>query len=158
MLAEVNTTFNGTWCWHVQTDRLPRSGKRATPSAIFENGWGWLTIRCFSKSKKNNFRRLRDVFFFLTRTTPFWGFHGSANVLQTLCVAPPSWIQDGGAGNDVNQDLGRPFRSLLRRRRKMAALPLPAAILDDLISGFGNEVIQDGGRKRKGRHFPPPPQ
>ena len=40
----------------------------------------------------------------------------------------------------------------------MAALPLPAAILDDLISGSANEVIQDGGRKRKGRHFPPPPQ
>ena len=31
--------------------------------------------------------------------------------------------------------IGRVFRSLLRRRRKMAALPLPAAILDDLISG-----------------------
>ena len=40
----------------------------------------------------------------------------------------------------------------------MAALPLPAAILDDLICGTGNEVIQDGDRKRKGRHFPPPPQ
>ena len=40
----------------------------------------------------------------------------------------------------------------------MAALPLPVAILDDLISGTGNEVIQDGDRKRKGRHFPPPPQ
>ena len=40
----------------------------------------------------------------------------------------------------------------------MAALPLPTAILDDLIPGTGNEVIQDGGRKRKGRHFPPPPQ
>ena len=40
----------------------------------------------------------------------------------------------------------------------MAALPLPVAILDDLISGSANEVIQDGGRKRKGRHFPPPPQ
>ena len=40
----------------------------------------------------------------------------------------------------------------------MATLPLPVAILDDLISGSANEVIQDGGRKRKGRHFPPPPQ
>ena len=49
--------------------------------------------------------------------------------------------------------IGRVFRSPLRRRRKMAALPLPAAILDDLISGSANEVIQDGGRKRKGRHF-----
>ena len=38
----------------------------------------------------------------------------------------------------------------------MAALPLPVAILDDLISGSRNEVIQDGDRKRKGRHFPPP--
>ena len=40
----------------------------------------------------------------------------------------------------------------------MAALPLPVTILDDLISGSANEVIQDGGRKRKGRHFAPPPQ
>ena len=84
--------------------------------------------------------------------------HGRLDVLQTLLVAPPSWIQDGGAGNDVNQDLGYFFRSLLRGRCKMATLPLPAAILDDLICGTGNEVIQDGGRKRKGRHFAPPPQ
>ena len=38
----------------------------------------------------------------------------------------------------------------------MAALPLPVAILDDLISGSANEVIQDDDRKLKGRHFPPP--
>ena len=64
-------------------------------------------------------------------------------------------IQDGGAGKDVNQDLGIFFRPLLQRRRKMAALPLPVAILDDIIlaSWTGNEVIQDGERKRKGRHF-----
>ena len=37
----------------------------------------------------------------------------------------------------------------------MAALPLPAAILDDLILGSANEVIQDGCRKRKGRHLAP---
>ena len=49
--------------------------------------------------------------------------------------APPSWIQDGGGGNDVIQDLGRFFRPLLWRWRKMAALPLPVAILDDLICG-----------------------
>ena len=48
----------------------------------------------------------------------------------------PSWIHDGDAGNDVNQDLGRVFRPPLRRRRKMATLPLPAAILDDLIPSF----------------------
>ena len=35
----------------------------------------------------------------------------------------------------------------------MAALPLPTAILDDFISGSGNVVIQDGGRKWKGSHF-----
>ena len=40
----------------------------------------------------------------------------------------------------------------------MATLPLPVAILDDLICGTGNEVIQDGDRKRKGRHLAPPPQ
>ena len=50
------------------------------------------------------------------------------------------------------------FGPPLRWRWKIAALPLPVAILDDLISGSANEVIQDGGRKRKGRHFPPPPQ
>ena len=60
--------------------------------------------------------------------------------------------------NDVNQDLGRTFRPPLWRWRKMAALPHSAAILDDLICGTGNEVIQDGGRMREGRHFPPPPQ
>ena len=54
--------------------------------------------------------------------------------------------------------IGRFFGPPLRWRWKMAALPLPAAILDDLICGTGNEVIQDGDRKRKGRHFPPPPQ
>ena len=37
----------------------------------------------------------------------------------------------------------------------MAAFPLPAAILDDLILGSANEVIQDGRRKRKGRHLAP---
>ena len=56
MLAEVNTTFHGTWCWHVQADRLPRSGKRATPSAISR------MIRSFSISFNVNFRRIRDVF------------------------------------------------------------------------------------------------
>ena len=57
-----------------------------------------------------------------------------------------------------NSSIGRFFGPPLRWRWKMAALPLPAAILDDLICGTGNEVIQDGERKRKGRHFPPPPQ
>ena len=36
----------------------------------------------------------------------------------------------------VKSSIGRPFRSPLRRRRNMAALPLPAAILDDLIPSF----------------------
>ena len=61
--------------------------------------------------------------------------HERLDVLQTSFPPPPSWIQDGGAGNDINQDLGYFFRSPLWRWRKMAALPLPAAILDDLISG-----------------------
>ena len=37
---------------------------------------------------------------------------------------------------NVVSSIGRVFRPLLRRRRKMAALPLPAAILDDLIPSF----------------------
>ena len=36
---------------------------------------------------------------------------------------------------DLVSSIGRVFRSLLWRWRKMAALPLPVAILDDLISG-----------------------
>ena len=40
----------------------------------------------------------------------------------------------------------------------MAALSLPAAILDNLIPGTENEVTQDGDRKRKGRHLAPPSQ
>ena len=39
------------------------------------------------------------------------------------------WIISTGSS------IGRVFRSPLRRRRKMAALPLPVAILDDLICG-----------------------
>ena len=102
------------------------------------------------------------------RMTPFWGWRmgqmcrgclqGSLYVLQTSFLVPPSWMQDGGAGNDVKQDPRRPFRPPLTLRWKMVALPLPAALLVDLICGTGNEVIQDGGRKRKGRHLPPPPQ
>ena len=39
------------------------------------------------------------------------------------------------AGASRSSSIGRVFRPLLRRRRKMAALPLPVAILDDLICG-----------------------
>ena len=135
----------------VESGQLPQS---------FREWLGRLMIRCFSKSE-NNFRRLRDVFG-LGRPLS----ENETSVLESrrppdvTCGAAilDDTIQDGGAGNDVNQDLGRTLRSLLRWRPKMAALPLPAAILDDLISGSGNEVIQDGGRKRKDRHFPPPPQ
>ena len=38
------------------------------------------------------------------------------------------------SGTTSDSSIGRVFRSPLRRRRKMAALPLPVAILDDLIS------------------------
>ena len=65
---------------------------------------------------------------FWTRTIPFWGFHGSSDVLQTLLVAPASWFQDGGAGNDVNQNLWRVFRSHVA-------------------------VAQDGGPSASGRHL-----
>ena len=112
-----------------------------------------LTIRCFLNLSK--VRLLHDSWM---GQTSVGRLHGRLDVLQTSFPPSPSWIQDGEAGNDVIQDLGRVFRSPLRRRRKMAALPLPAAILDDLICGTGNEVIQDGGRKRKGRHLAPPPQ
>ena len=38
--------------------------------------------------------------------------------------------------NFFDSSIGRVFRPPLRRRRKMAALPLPVAILDDLIPSF----------------------
>ena len=112
-----------------------------------------LMIRCFLNL--NKVRLLQDSWMGQTSVERL---HGRLDVLHTSFPPSPSWIQDGCGGNDVNQDLGYFFRSLLRRWRKMATLPLPVAILDDLISGSANEVIQDGGRKRKGRHFAPPPQ
>ena len=48
-----------------------------------------------------------------------------------LCEGHPSVT-----GGIHRSSIGRPFRSPLRRRRNMAALPLPAAILDDLIPSF----------------------
>ena len=70
-------------------------------------------------------------------------YHGSLDVLRTPFLAQPSWIQGGGAGNDVIQAVGCVFRSLLRRKRKMAALPLPVAILDDpkMATGSGRAAI-----------------
>ena len=62
--------------------------------------------------------------------------------------------------------IGRVFRSPLRRRHKMAALPLPVAILDDLIPGMrsskmaagsGRAAIlrrrRNGGRKTRPRFW-----
>ena len=43
-----------------------------------------------------------------------------------------------------HSSIGRVFRSPLRRRRKMAALPLPVAILDDLISGMRSSKMAAG--------------
>ena len=57
-------------------------------------------------------------------------------IRQEEDTRPSVKLQDGAAGNDVNQDVGRTFRSPLWWRWKMAALLLPVAILDDLISGF----------------------
>ena len=70
--------------------------------------------------------------------------HERLDVLRTSFPPPPSWIQDGDAGNDVIQNLGRVFRSLLWRWRKMAALPLPVAILDDLESEMRSSKMATG--------------
>ena len=51
------------------------------------------------------------------------------DVLQTSFPPSPSWIQDGEVGNDVIQDLGRVFRSLLRC------------------------AVQNGGPSASGRHL-----
>ena len=68
-------------------------------------------------------------------TGPFW-VEGGGGVwvgcgVWCVCVC----VCGGGGGGD-GSSIGRPFRSPLRRRRNMAALPLPAAILDDLIPSF----------------------
>ena len=55
--------------------------------------------------------------------------HGLLDVLQTSFPPSPSWIQDGDAGNDVIQDLGRFFRALLRC------------------------AVQNGGPSASGRHL-----
>ena len=89
----------------------------------------------FLISLKSKVRLLQDSWMGQTSVERL---HGRLDVLQTSFPPPPSWIQDGDAGNDVIQNLGRVFRSPLRRRRKMATLPLPVAILDDLIPGTGN--------------------
>ena len=87
-------------------------------------------IRCFLNL--NKVRLLQDSWMGQTSVERL---HGRLDVLHTSFPPSPSWIQDGCGGNDVIQNLGRVFRPLLRRRRKMAALPLPVAILDDLICG-----------------------
>ena len=55
----------------------------------------------------------------------------SLSVMQVCRVASFLCLQEIALSS-----IGRVFRPLLRRRRKMAALPLPAAILDDLIPSF----------------------
>ena len=135
MLAEVNTTFHGVDTCRLIDFPVVASGQLPQP---FREWLGEANNRMLFFNLYRKVKLQMSTGRFFDRTIPFWGFHGSSEVLQTLLVAPPSWIQDGGAGNDVNQDLGRPFRSPLWRWRKMAALPLPAAILDDLIPGPGN--------------------
>ena len=108
-------------------------------------------------------RHLQDVFglvwpLFEYGTDVCRTFLRECQRLSHVISGPPSWIEDGTAGNDVIPELGRVFLSLLWRWRKVAALRLPVTILDGLICGTGNEVIQDGDRKRKGSHFPPPSQ
>ena len=83
-----------------------------------------LTIRCFLNLSK--VRLLQDSWMGQTSVERL-------DVLQTSFPPLPSWIQDGEVGSDVIQDLGRFFGPPLRWW-KMAALPFPVAILDDLIS------------------------
>ena len=70
----------------------------------------------------------------------WWNFKMHAHCVQLLHMKFSTW-----KNNHIHitlwihlriSSIGRPFRSPLRRRRNMAALPLPAAILDDLIPSF----------------------
>ena len=65
----------------------------------------------FLISLKSKIRLLQDS---CMGQTSVGRLDGRLDVLRTSFPPPPSWIQDGGAGNDVNQDLGRPFRPLSR--------------------------------------------
>ena len=96
---------------------------------------------------------------FWTRTTPFWGW----DIFTGVPTSPRRYLWRRHLPRWRRRKWRQPrpgesFRRPLRRRRKMAAILLPVAILDDLICGTGNEVIQNGGRKRKGGHLTPPPQ
>ena len=72
--------------------------------------------------------------------------------VMSICTILDEVIQDGEAWNDGIKDMRRVFVPLL-----VARLPFPTAILDDVMSasckiswaGSGNDVIQDGNRKRK---------
>ena len=103
------------------------------------------------KSKKKNFICLQDVFglgwplsedFTGVRTSSthyLWRRHLDSKMTAPIMTSTKTW---GG--------LFDPYRGV---RSKMAALPLPSAIFDDIIYGTGNEVIRDCCRKRKGRHL-----
>ena len=84
----------------------------------------------------------------------------------TSFPAPPSWIKESGAGNDVIQDLGWGFEYLMRRRCKMTTLPLTVVMLDDLFSASCAYCVTSGAQEaemrssktaRKGRQLAPQP-
>ena len=150
MLAEAKTMSHGTWCWLVQTDRLPRSGKRATPST---NGWGRLTIRCFSVSQMSTGRfldpfqgwgrRLVDVFTGVSTSSRrhLWRHHVGSKMAAPEMMSSRTW----GTFFEPYWGGGRKWRSFRFRSPSW-------------MTSFANEVIQDGDWKRKGRHLPPSPQ
>ena len=112
----------------------------------------------YRKVKKNNFKRLRDVFglgpslsevFTGVPTSSrrnLWRRHLGFKMAAPEMTSTRTWggLFDPHCGGGARW---RPFR--LRPPSWMTSFPEPET---------GNEVIQDGGRKRKGRHLAPPPQ
>ena len=90
------------------------------------NPW-WLYI----KHTKGNTQKSKLIQIYLTAffCNPWWYHVMKPLALLFLCKGNITMDQE------CRSSIGRVFRSPLRRRRKMAALPLPVAILDDLICG-----------------------
>ena len=70
-------------------------------------------------------------------TTVVMSYGGVSKSINLLILGPGQGVEHYALSSLWDRSsIGRVFRPPLRRRRKMAALPLPAAILDDLISSF----------------------
>ena len=160
MLVEVNTTFHGVDTCRLIDFPVVASGQLPQPFRewLGEANDQMLFFLIYRKVKINNFRCLRDVFLIgpylsedftgVPRSSRrfLWRRHLGFKMAAPEMTLTRTWggLFDPHCGGGARW---RPFR--FRPPSWMTSFPEPAT---------GNEVIQDGGRKRKGRHLAPPPQ